>query len=472
MLTAGAEPAAIGSPAVPGGPLRRRLRASSRTQLPARTWLARIYEWIFAAAMLAALGAGALRPVWRYLSGPGSAAPPSPSRLFLAATLLLVFSAMIWTLRMVGPIGASSAIRFWLLSAPVRRRDLLRPRFLVLIFAVASVAALIAIPIAHAASAAALPTIAAAIAGAITVATASVWGQASDAVDRALHGIGQALGAVSIVGFGSLATGFGRMAANSALRAPPDVIAALLAALLIAAVACAWGAYRALDRIDVSVLSRSQGLWTAGHAAISSLDVFMLSEFVTEQRARATGRVRSALLGPRYAGALIRAEWARIRRQPGPIVGAVVVGLVWWGCRPVLSGPALACLALVGGYCVVLPMTSTLRQLAASPGLRSQFAPHDRGLAGASTAVCVLAALLWAAVVLPGIMPWSATVAVILVLGLIAAVYRTVTRPALDYSAPPVMTPLGPLPLELWRQVVRGPLLLLMLLILVLITAR
>ena len=127
MLTAGAEPAAIGSPAVPGGPLRRRLRASSRTQLPARTWLARIYEWIFAAAMLAALGAGALRPVWRYLSGPGSAAPPSPSRLFLAATLLLVFSAMIWTLRMVGPIGASSAIRFWLLSAPVRRRDLLRP---------------------------------------------------------------------------------------------------------------------------------------------------------------------------------------------------------------------------------------------------------------------------------------------------------------------------------------------------------
>jgi hypothetical protein len=463
VLTAGAEPVGIGSPAVPGRPLRRRLRASSRTQLPAVTWLARIYEWIFAAAMIAALCAGGLRPVWRYLTGPGSAAPASPSRLFLAATLLLVFSFMIWMLRTVGPIGASSAIRFWLLSAPVRRRDLLRPRFLVLIIAAASATALIAMPIAHAASAPALPTIAAAVAGAITVASASVWGQASEAVDRALHGIGQTLGAASVVGFGSLATGFGRMAANSALRAPPDVTAALLVALLVAAVACAWGAYRALDRIDVSVLSRSQGLWTAGHVALGSLDVFMLSEFVAEQRARATGQVRTALLGPRYAGALMRAEWARMRRRPGLIAGAAVLGLVWWGCRPVLPGPAIACLALVGGYCVVLPLTSTLRQLAASPGLRSQFAPQDRGLAVASTAVCVLAALLWGAVVLPGIMPLSLPVAAIEVLGLIAVVYRTVTRPPLDYSVPPVMTPLGPLPLELWRQVLRGPLLMLVL---------
>jgi hypothetical protein len=469
VLTAGAEPVGIGSPAVPGRPLRRRLRASSRTQLPARTWLARIYEWIFAAAMIAALGAGALRPVWRYLTGPGSAGPASPSRLFLAATLLLVFSGMTWMLRTAGPIGASSAIRFWLLSAPVRRRDLLRPRFLALIIAVASAAALIATPIAHAASAAALPTIAAAVAGAVTVATASVWGQASESVDRALHGIGQALGAASIVGFGSLATGFGRVAANSALRAPPDVIAALLVALVVARVACAWGAYRALDRIDVSVLSRSQGLWTAGHVALSSLDVFMLSEFVTEQRARATWRVRTALLGPRYAGALMRAEWTRMRRRPTPIVGAAVIGLVWWGCRPVLPGPALACLALVGGYCIVLPMASTLRQLASSPGLRSQFAPHDRALARASTAVCVLAALLWAAVVLPGITNLSVAVAVIEVVGLIAAVYRTVTRPPLDYSAPPVMTPLGPLPLDLWRQVLRGPLLALMLIVLLII---
>jgi hypothetical protein len=469
VLTAGAEPAGIGSPAVPGRPLRRRLRASSRTQIPARTRLARIYEWIFAAAMLIALGAGALRPVWRYLAGLGSAAPASPSRLFLDATLLLVFSGMIWMLRAVGPIGASSAIRFWLLSAPVRRRDLLRPRFLVLIIAAASVAALVATPIAHAASAAALPTIAAAITGAIAVATAAVWGQASDAVDRALHGIGQTLGAASIVGFGSLATGLGRAAANSALRAPPEVITALLIVLLVAALACAWGAYRALDRIDVSVLSRSQGLWTAGHVALSSLDVFMLSEFVTEQRARATGRVRTALLGPRYAGALVRAEWARMRRRPGPIAGAAVIGLVWWGCRPVLPSPALACLALVGGYCVVLPLTSTLRQLSASPGLRSQFAPHDRALAGSSTAVCVLAALLWAAVVLPGITHLSVAVAVIEVLGLIAAVYRTVTRPPLDYSAPPVMTPLGPLPLDLWRQVLRGPLLVLVLIVFLII---
>jgi len=42
-----------------------------------------------------------------------------------------------------------------------------------------------------------------------------------------------------------------------------------------------------------------------------------------------------------------------------------------------------------------------------------------------------------------------------------AAAYRTVTRPPLDYSGTLVVpTPFGDLPLDLWRQLFRGPLLL------------
>jgi len=44
--------------------------------------------------------------------------------------------------------------------------------------------------------------------------------------------------------------------------------------------------------------------------------------------------------------------------------------------------------------------------------------------------------------------------------GLTAAVYRTVTRLPLDYSGPLVPTPFGDYPLDLWRQVFRGTLLL------------
>ena len=45
------------------------------------------------------------------------------------------------------------------------------------------------------------------------------------------------------------------------------------------------GAYRALDRIDLSVLRRGQGLWTAGHVAAVSMDVFMLADFLEQRRA-------------------------------------------------------------------------------------------------------------------------------------------------------------------------------------------
>jgi hypothetical protein len=51
-------------------------------------------------------------------------------------------------------------------------------------------------------------------------------------------------------------------------------------------------------------------------------------------------------------------------------------------------------------------------------------------------------------------------VAALIAAGLTAAVYRTVTRPPLDCTAPLVPTPFGDWPLDLWRQQVRGPLLL------------
>lgn len=231
---------------------------------------------------------------------------------------------------------------------------------------------------------------------------------------------------------------------------------------------CGWSAWRALDRIEVSVLSRGQGLWAAGHAAAVSLDAFMLADVLAERRARAAGAVRSARLGRGFAMALVRSEWTRLRRRPYLAVRAAAAAVVWWGCRPVLPGPALAALALVAGYFLVVPLAGPLRQLASGPGLRAQFVPRDRWLARSSAGVCLLAAAAWAAVTVPGMAaPGRAAIAIIIALGTAAAVWRTVTRPPLDYSQPPVPTPMGDLPLDLWRQLLRGPLLLLVLVIIV-----
>lgn len=87
------------------------------------------------------------------------------------------------------------------------------------------------------------------------------------------------------------------------------------------------------------------------------------------------------------------------------------------------------------------------------------FVPRNRWLALASLAACLLASATWTAIVAPGLgggIPLAALIAV----GLTAAAYRTVTRPPLDYSGPQVPTLFGDYPLDLWRQILRGPLLL------------
>jgi hypothetical protein len=199
-----------------------------------------------------------------------------------------------------------------------------------------------------------------------------------------------------------------------------------------------------------------------------SMDAFMLADFLADQRARAVGRVRPARMGPNLAIALARSQLLGIRRRPYLLVRTAVAAVVWWGCRPILPGPALAATALIIGYGLVLPLAGTLRQLASSPGLRAQFAPRDRWLARASAAACLAGAAAWTAIILPGLtLPGKAVLAVIIPLGITAAVWRTVTRPPLDYTAPPVPTPFGDLPLDLWRQQLRGLLLLAGLIVLV-----
>jgi len=379
--------------------------------------------------------------------------------LFVVAALLLLLGGLAQVLRSAGPVTTSSAFWFWLLSAPVRRRDLLRRRYFALLAVAVVLACAVAGLVAHAGSAPVLPAVAAVVLATVTLTAGAVCGQAWEVADHVGRAVGQGMRAAGVLAFGSLATGVGRVDLNSVLRAPPGVAVILLAALAVTAAACCVLGYRALDRIDVSVLRRGQGLWTAGRVAAVSMDVFMLAEFLADRRARQVGRVRPARIGAGFAAALVRSEVTRLRRRPYLAGRAAAAAVVWWGCRPVLHGPVLAAIAIVTGYCLVLPVAGTLRQLAATPELRAQFVPRDRWLSFASLAACLLASATWTAIVAPGL-GGGVALAILIAAGLTAAVYRTVTRPPLDYSGPLVPTPFGDFPLDLWRQLFRGPLLL------------
>jgi hypothetical protein len=457
---------------VSGRGLRSRLRAGSRSRRTPRRF-SDVYVWVLAAALFGAIAAESLRPLVRELAGPGWAVPGAPTRLFVVAAVMLLLGGLARVLGLAGPVTASSAFRFWLLATPLRRIVLLRRRVLALTAALALLASIAAVLIAHAASVAVLPVAAVAALAAMTVTAAAISGQASDEVERAVHLIGRTLSAVSILGFSSLATGVGRASADSLLRLPPAAGTALIAVLAATALGTTWRAYRALDRIDISVLSRGQGLWNAGSAAAASLDVFLLTDFLAEQRARLAGRVRSAEMGSSFAVAAPRSELVRARRRPYLAIRGAAAAIIWWGCRPVLPPAALSVAALVIGFLLVLPLSGTLKQLAASPGLRAHFVPRDRWLTAASVSACLLAATIWTAIVLPG-MPLAGHpgLGIIIVLGITVAVWRTVTRPPLDYSKPPVPTPFGDLPLDLWRQLARGPLVLGVVIAVVLLAGR
>ena len=445
--------------AVPARVPLRRLREGSRPRRTRRGLLADIATWAIPAAAGVALVIGAVRSLGRLVAAAGWPLPGAPGHLFAVAALLLLLGGLAQLLRSAGPVTASSAFWFWLVSAPVRRRDLLRRRYLVLLAAAAVLAAAVAGLVAHTGSVAVLPVVAAAGLAAVALGGGAVCGQAWELAGHIGQAAGQAMCAAGVLAFGSLATGAGRAGLNSALHLPPDAAVIVLAVLAVTAAACCVLGYRALDRIDVSVLRRGQGLWTAGHVAAASMDVFMLTEFLADRRARQAGRVRPARMGAGFAAALARSEWARLRRRPRLAVLAAAAAVVWWGCRPVLPGPALAAIAVVTGYCLVLPAAGTLRQLAVNPGLRAQFAPRDRWLSLASLAACLLASAAWTAVVAPGL-GGGIALAALITAGLTAAAYRTVTRPPLDYNGPLVPTPFGDYPLALWLQVLRGPLLL------------
>jgi uncharacterized protein DUF6297 len=461
-----------GQAAVPArGPLRR-LREGSRPRRGRRGLLVDAIPWTVPAAVGVVLAIGAVRLLGRLLTEAGWAVSGAPGRLFAVAAALLLLGGLAQLLRSAGPVTASSAFWFWLLSAPVRRRDLLRRRYLALLAVTAVLACTVAGLVAHTGSVPVLPAVAAAVLAAVALAAGTVCGQAWEIADHVGHAVGQAMRAAGVLAFGSLATGVGRVDLNSVLRVPPDAAVILLAALAVTAVACCVLGYRALDRIEVSVLRRGQGLWTAGSVAAVSMDVFMLTEFLADRRARQAGRVRPARIGAGFAAALVRSELTRLRRRSYLAGRAAAAAVVWWGCRPVLHGPVLAAVAVVTGYCLVLPVAGTLRQLTANPGLRAQFAPRDRWLSFASLAACLLASAIWTAIVAPGL-SGGVALAILIAAGLTAAVYRTVTRPPLDYSGPLVPTPFGDLPLDLWRQIFRGPLLLALLIaITAAITAR
>ena len=451
--------------------VRQRLRRQqSAHRASKRSLLGRAFDSAVAATVVAALAAGALPGVWHAVGAPAHAVPGAPGRLFAVAVLLLLSAGALGVLRAAGPVSASRAMQFWVLSGPLSLRRLLRPRCVALMAAAVVAFAVIAVPLAHLAATSVAISVVAASLGALVVSAGAIWAQTSDGAEHAVRAAAHSLAATATLAFGSLATGVGRAGANAVLALPMTAGVAVLVIGLVIAGYFVVRAVRGLDRLTPAQLSRGEGLWTSARLSATAMDVALLGEFFADQRARTAGPARSGPLGRGFLRAALRLEWARLRRHPALLVRAAVFAIVWWGCRAVLAGPWVVARAVVGGYLVALPLAATIRELTRRPGLRAQFVPSRRRiLVGASLAACATGVTAWflAIGLGSGVLPLTMWAVVVPVLTIAAG--RAASRPDLDYTAPALSTPFGDIPVDLMRQVLRGHLLVAGVLLLLLV---
>ncbi len=331
----------------------------------------------------------------------GGRADPA-ERYWIGVAVVVAAAGLAWqALRAVGPLLVTPAAQTWFVSTPVDRRGWLLPRL-----------------------------------GALLV------GSAAAAAVLALAGDG--LGLRPDPGWAALAgAAFGT--AGAALG-----VAALAVTATVRAV-------RALPRLDRATLTAGTQLATAAVTAVTWLDPSLLSGMLEVRRWRKVGRVRSRPFRPwGRAWVLLQADLRRQVRRPTSLVlwGVLVLGQY----AAAVAVPSMAAIAhLVGGYLAADRLTGGLRTVCRSPGLRRALGGDEITVRLAHLVVPALGTVAWWLVTVPVGGAPPAVLQVVLVAGVIAAVYRAATRPPMRYGGAVVDTPFGLIPVDLLRQIVRGP---------------
>ncbi|WP_405092238.1 DUF6297 family protein [Micromonospora sp. NBC_01392] len=395
-----------------------------------------------------------------YLGSPSGRQGDPGDRYWLGVAAALAVAGLAWRgLRAVGPLVVSPAAQSWVVSSPVDRRGWLLPRFVVLLVAAVAGGGLVGLAAAVATGAGgatdlASSAVAGAACGTLAVALAVVaqgsprragWARF---LDRGLFAAAAVVAAALVAGH---LTGFSVPPPTASLAwvlgfaaAPPVVVAVLRAC-------------RALPSVDrASLVSGAQVADAAAGAALL-LDPSFLTGLVESRRWRSIGVVSSRRFRPlgRF-GALVQAELWRPVRHPSALVVWVALLLTLYAVAvalPTLAGPA----QVVLGFLAVGRLTGGLRAVGRSAGLRRSLGGGDTVLNLAHLVVPAVSVVIWYAVSLPMVGAGVGVLDGVLVLGTVAAAYRAATRPPMKYGGVAVDTPVGMIPVDLIRQVVRGP---------------
>jgi hypothetical protein len=444
--------------------LRRDVRGwrRARATAPLSQIVEDAYVWVFSALVVGSEVGSVLVNLSRESDSACTTAGCQGARAmlpWLVASLAVV--AVLGTARMLGPVFVTPAVGSWLLTTPIDRGGLLRPRFL----SVASAAAVaVALPTV---AAAALSGMAAAPAALLVVVTAAVGGVAvaGAALAQAARPSATSLVAWLLAGatwLALVATGDGRPLVSEPVHRLDPTLWALLAGAAVAVGAASLLAVRRLTSLPARTVTPGGRLVPAVSGALASLDPALAYDVVQVHLARARGFVRSHRGGPHGLAAVCWRDVTRLRRSPRPtlvLLAGVAVPVAAWRAG---AGTVDVLVATLVGFVAGVPLVGSLRSWTLTPSLVRTLPFRTDQVLHAALVVPACVLLGYGLAVIPVLhaagVGWSDAVLVGPAVGVVALTsgVRWIAGRPPDYSRPLVSTPAGGVPTNLYGSVVRG----------------
>ncbi|MEV0940915.1 DUF6297 family protein [Micromonospora wenchangensis] len=439
--------------------LRARLRQARRRHHPGS--LGEVLTDAYVVVLFVALyGWFAVAAIRDHLAAPQVARTDPGDRYWIAVAAVTAGAGLVWWgLRLTGPLLVTPAAHAWLVSSPVDRRAWLLPRFGGLVGGGTIGVGLLAVAAAYAGGLDRPADLAwAALAGLTGGATATGWAvvaQGTAPTPRwarlpavGLPAVGATIAVLVVLGH---ATGW-------PLPLPPVPLTPVVGLVLLpVALASIVRAYRRLPQVDRAALTTGAQFANAATTAAVLLDPSLLAALVESRRWRAVGLVRGRPLraGGRFA-VLLQAEVRRLARRRGALVGWAGALLAMYAVAvalPSIAGPA----HLVLAYLSTGRLTGGLRAVSRSAGLRRSLGGSDTLLRLTHLVVPGVGATVWYLATLPALRPVPVALDAVLLLGVVTAAFWAGTRPPMRYGGAMVSTPFAMVPVDLVRQVLRGP---------------
>jgi len=440
--------------------VRAELRAMRRRRNP-RSVFRRLYDLSDTALYIGMAGGLVTEAVIKTQTAPALSLAPVPHTAasvswMAVAVALAALAAFGQALLAVGPVWAGSATQTWILASPVDRRAALLPTFVRTLLIAGVVGALLAggLTAIYSPWLANLPwnMISGFELGVVLVcltADAQRWPRS---VRRTQFGFAVLLGIAVVLG--------GVVALQldvPSLVVPMDRLPFAMLAPLIGTILFG---YRALSQLHRGSLSAGADLMLAATVSSTWLDFSLLTSALALRRARRIGRVRSVRLQGSRAFAFVLADLARLRRYPATIAMWVALLPVPFFAAISLPPIAVGPVQLLAAYAAADRFAGGLRTICGSAALRRALGGTDASLKVIHLALPAAGAVLWCALTSFALPIAPTTTTVISAAGAVLVVYAMATRPPMTYVSPAFDSPFGSMPVNLIRQLVRGPALL------------